>query len=106
MSVVVCKVLFWALCCLFSTDVLHGSNRLPLLEAPLAVECLLLGVVAVHCLAVAHCLLPSPLTSLASFVCISSSVALVPAVADWVLVMPCLVLSVLQSVALVLSHSS
>ena len=67
---------------------------------------LLLGVVAVHYLAVVHCLLPSPLTSLASFVYISSSVALVPAVADWVLVVPCLVLSVLQSVALVVLHSS
>ena len=38
--------------------------------------------------------------------CISSSVVLVPAIADWMVVMPGLVLSVLLSVALVVLLSS
>ena len=40
--VVVSRVLFWAWCGFFSTDVLHESNTLPLLAVPLVVECLLL----------------------------------------------------------------
>ena len=83
-SVVVCKVLFWAFCGFFSTDVLHASNSLLLLQGPLAVECLLLDMVLLftaRLLLIACCHLFWPLWLPLD---ISFSVVLVPAVADWV----------------------
>ena len=77
------------------TDPVVSSPQL--LEVPLALGCLLLSMVVVHCLAVAHCLLPSRLASLASSECISSSLVLVPVVAGRALGVLGLMMSVLES---------
>ena len=104
--VAVCRVLFWVWCELFSKGDLHGSSGPLLLEPPLVWECRLLMVIAVHCLAVVPCLLPSPLVSLASSRCISSSVMLVIVVVGWMLFVLCLWCLVMQLVALVVLCSA